>query len=311
MFRFFLYTMFIMMTGLGCASLFGTKGSDDQVSEKQKVEEKENLQLFDQANKYLDAKKYDLAIKQYETILHKSPSTSFETLILFNLGTAYEGKGDCRGAGRSFRKVVKIANQNQKKLQAESLFRLALAYECIGNDEKTITTLKDLELRKEWISAEVAFAELPAKLASAYARKDNSAEANKYYKMAEKGLAQMTAMRMDPKKKQEMMARTLYSMGTIKHRYFIKKNQLKYVKNLEYVQKYLLKSVELNHSLWSPRAAESLLQAYDNIWLLLEHLETSNSSEEMTIKRKKVNLVQEAITAIELLKKLRFPETSQ
>ncbi|MCB0390586.1 MAG: hypothetical protein KDD58_04820 [Bdellovibrionales bacterium] len=304
-----IFILFLVLLSTGC-SIFSTKNDEageDLLTIEQQEKEKASLKMFNKATEYLDKKQFKEAIKEYSKLLTNSPATNLEILTLYNLGVAFEGIGDCKGAGRNFRKVIKISSTTQERLRAESLYKLSKAYECIGRDDKVISTLKDLDSRKKWLDLEVAYAEVPAKLAAAYARLGHIGEAEKYFKQAEKGFSKVSSMRMDTYKKQELMARTLYMMGQVDAKHFLSRNQEKYVKNLEYVQGYLLRAVELDHKQWSPRSAESLLKAYNDVWTVLKAMDVDNSSNDINLQSKKVDFIQDALTNIELLKKVRFP----
>ncbi|MCB9025709.1 MAG: hypothetical protein H6625_05290 [Bdellovibrionaceae bacterium] len=303
MFKVILITFCIVSTG--CSSWkFWEKDSANEPSAKQKAEEKRTIEIFSEGNKYLDQGKYLQAKEKFEKALSMAPATSFELLILFNLAAAYEGLGDCKAAGRNYRKVVNMSGRSQQRLQSESLYSLSKAYECIGSDEKVIASLVDLEKRKQWLSQEVAYAEIPARLAITYSRKGNTTQALKYFKEAEKGLSKISNLRMEDDKKKELLARTLYTMGGLNYEHFNEKNYDKYLKSLDYVQKYLLRSVELDHKNWSPRSAEALLKSYEGIWKVLGNIKDPSSDAE---RNKKVEFIKETLTSLELLKRSRFP----
>ena len=297
----------ILLINIGCASLkFWNSDSSTEPSEKQKQSEKESLDLFNNGNKLLDEKKYSEAIQSYSKILSKEPSSTMETMTVFNMGVAYEALGKCKRAGQSFRKVVRTNSGEKTRLQAQALYHLSKAYECVGADVKVISTLIDLQSRLEFLTEEVAYAELPARLASAYARQGNLELAEKYFKLAEKGLARVSSLKIDSKEKSEILAKTLFLMGSVSESPGNFKNVTDIIKSLEFSQRYLLKAVEMDHEQWSPRSAESILRVYDKIIARIEPKRNSTETEEET---QKLDLAKAALTNLELLKRNRFPES--
>ena len=285
---------------LGCSQFQKT---ENELAEAQKTKENKSLEIFSQGNDYLDKGLYKQAKEAYEKALKLAPSTSVELLVLYNLAAAYNGLEDCKAAGRFYRKVVILANPTQQRLKAEGLYALAKAYECVGREDKMIATLMDLEKRKQWLSQEVANAEIPARLAVAYSRRGNTKLAEKYFKEAEKGLSRISSVRMEEEKKRELLARTLFVMGHIRPEHYNESNYTQYAKSLEYVQEYLLRAVELDHNQWSARAAEALLKAYQGVWDIVKRIKMRPG----TKSDSNLILVQEVLTNIELLKRSKFP----
>ncbi len=296
--------------------MFWKKDTSNEPSLKQKEEEMQNVQLFEEGNKYLDVENYESAAQSFEKILQAAPSTNLELVTVYNLGMAYEGKKDCRRAVKMYRRLVKSALQDQARIQAQALYRLSHAYECLGLDTKVVTSLIDVKKRVGLLPEEVAFAEVPARLASSYARMGNRKLADHYFKEAEDGIKRVVSIKKSKEQQQEIMSKTLYMMGFFDPKRFASKDWQEFVFNLEYIQKYLLKSAELDHPVWSARAAEKIVEAYDQVWPLVKDFDSQkNDDDEAISAREKILLRRKLVTSslnnIKLLRKERMPEDDE
>jgi len=159
---------------------------------------------------------------------------------------------------------------------------------------------------------EVALAEVPARLAGAYARMGNRKMAKVYFQMAERGIKTLGTYKTTKTKRKELLARTLYMMGSFDPKHYNADESEKFLYNLEYVQRYLLRSVEMDHEKWSARSAEKILQAYDRVWDLIRQYDLKIKNSKAVLERRKnekqkIELVRAAVNSIALLKRERFP----
>jgi len=219
---------------------------------------------FEIGVKALDDEKYPAAEAIFKTLLKERPSNRFQLIIEYNLAAAYEGQKKCRDAGKGYRKVARASMGKFKRLEAQALYRLSFAYICVGADAKAVVSLLDAQRRKKSLQEEVAVAEIPARLASAYARLGNNEKAEIYYSDARRGIQYLRARYKNRRNVNDILAKTLFLMGRISPiEDRVEKESFEYLQGLEYLQAYLLKSVEMNSDKWSPRAAEQIEKAYN------------------------------------------------
>src|SRR5665213_4402945 len=102
---------------------------------------------FDRGVQALDGERYQEAASIFDSLLLEKPGTELDLVTLFNSGIAYEGLAQCKTAADRYRKVVRSSAGSFKRIEAEALFRLSLAYECLGQDAKTVTALLDAKRR--------------------------------------------------------------------------------------------------------------------------------------------------------------------
>ncbi|MCC7405297.1 MAG: tetratricopeptide repeat protein [Bdellovibrionales bacterium] len=300
---------------VGCTSS-GSKDANDEIYENP-VPVK-HQQAFERGMAHLERNEFRLALKEFDAALQDNASSEFYLVTLFNKGAALEGLERCSEATNVYRQSLRLASKRFPRIEAHSLFRLAYTYECMGDVPKQIASLRDALRRKKFLYREISEAELPARLASAYARTGDLKSAEKYFEMAQKGLVQVHSDEGDPSRKKELLARTLYFMGRMQPK-AEKVSELSeaYIGSLKYLQGYLLKSSEMDSKDWSLRAADNLVGAYEVIWQALERppqIKQDQGDQALTQKATqewKLKLAQGAIANIQSLRAMRFPDPKE
>jgi tetratricopeptide (TPR) repeat protein len=221
---------------------------------------------FDKGLKQLEQLQYADAAKTFDALLVAKPATEFDLVALYNAGAAYEGLGECTKASERYRSAVRSSGNKYPRIEAEALFRLSLMYECLGKDVKAIAALIDAKKRGKSLPLETLQAQIPARLAAAYARIGNRKKALEYFSVASEGLKKIIA-RETPAQKKEILSRTLFMMGALTPaQRNAEVSPQSFFQSLTMQQPYLLQAAEMGHPNWSKRAAEDLTAGYDNIW---------------------------------------------
>jgi len=239
------------LVSLGCSAV--KRGGDSYVGSFQKQDPRA-IALFQKASEHLEDREFAPAVKILDDLLVDHPSTQLDLVFLYNSGVGYEGLNNCEMAQKRFREVIRVGGDRYNKLEAQALYRLSFVHLCLGNFNKHLVTLLDLYKRKKYLPFEVKVAEMPARLATAYSIIGNKDMAKKVYKKAESGLVAIQSQNKPPVMKRRSLAKTLFYMGDLKR---IKPNTMgsdRYLDSIEDVQKYLLKSVEMNSKPWSYKA---------------------------------------------------------
>jgi tetratricopeptide (TPR) repeat protein len=282
----------------GCAQVDKTAGVA-QVQEKQE----KTLAEFEKANALLDNKQYEDAAKIYEM------------LIVYNAGISHLLNLDCETAEERFRKVIRMANQKLPELAGRTLLRLSEVYTCLGADNKSIVNLIELSRGKYNLPPETIMAEVPAKLAAAYARIGNQKVAEQYFRKAEKGLLYIQNNYQDVVQKREVLSKTLYLMGNISQINTKNMSSSDYFATLRAMQKYLYKAVEFNEKNWSVQAADQITTAYENTWNIINKI-TPKEGEDAAISQREatqeqIHVAQDALVAIKYLYQERVPDPDE
>lgn len=144
---------------------------------------------------------------------------------------------------------------------------MSTAYECLGDDRKSIAAMLDARKRSANMNPDVAQAELPARLAAAYARVGERAKATQFFREALNGLKKTLANSGTTTQiQQRFAARTLYAMGQLTARQRGPDvDPSTFLRSLSIQQPYLLQSAEQAIRPESQRAAEDLIFAYESI----------------------------------------------
>ncbi len=251
----------VVAATLGCATQ--TKKPDLRDSLKEEASES---QAFSRGMQALEAENYSAAAEIFDRLLVQQPATELDLVTLYNAGAAREGLGECKQALDRYRRVVKSSAGKFNRIEAEALYRASLMYECLEQDTKAIPAMIDARKRSKELSVEIRAAELPARLAAAYARIGNRARALHYFNEAGRGLKRVVSL--DGQSQQiERVSRTLFFMGRLSPtQRKAEVEPIAFLKSLAVQQPYLLQSIELNHSQWSNKSTEDLRTAYDNLW---------------------------------------------
>lgn len=219
--------------------------------------------MYREAFDLLEKQEYAKADELFQKLLRTNPTTNWTLAAQFNRARALEGIGRHQDALAIYRSVSETGRR-APRLQGLSLLRAGVLYEALGEDDKSLAALKDAERRSRFLPVEVAQTELPARLAAAYARERNFAEAERYYRVAESQLARLRAQ-IPAGEQPEWVPRILYAMG---HRPIGEVPWDRFESSLvpiERSQIYLLQSAELGISPWADRAADELIKSYSSL----------------------------------------------
>ena len=303
-----IYLVLLFSSLLGCSTIRGWMGTDRPAGPPKPRYNEEAAAKFAEGIRLLDSEKYSSAKAVFQSILVARPTSKFEMVVYFNLGSAYEGLGKCSKSAKIFRKIIRYSVNKFPRVEALSLLRLSYAYECLGKSTKAAATLVDVLKRQAFLPPQVGEAEVPARLAGVYAQLGNQKQALVFFQRAEKGLISLNKKRQNALAKRELMAKTLFLMGKLKIASLDRVGALKFLESVKYLQKYLLKSVEMDSEKWSSLAANHLKAAYQNVWLHLKNMPKGQTVKEKRQSiRNRVRVAEMAYLGLQGLKESRFP----
>jgi tetratricopeptide (TPR) repeat protein len=271
-----------------------------QPLESLEVETPKETIAFDRGLKALEGERYKEAADIFDRLLVQKPASELDLVTLYNSGAAYEGMGDCPKAATRYRELVRSFPGKFPRIEGQALFRLSLMYECMGQDKKAITALIDAKKRGLGLPAETLKAEIPARLAAAYARLGNRERALAYFKQASQGLKSVIASG-GGRVERDLLGRTLFLMGQLNPaQRRADGDPGTFMQSLSMQQPYLLQAMELGHPTWSRRAAEDLNLAYDNFWKF--KFEDSEKQRDFLVR---------GLQVVNELRKIRAPKSSE
>jgi hypothetical protein len=267
---------------------------------------------FNRGMTALEAEEYAKAAAIFDSILVENPASEFDLIALYDSAAAYEGMGQCKTAGRRYRQAAQASAQRYPRVEAQSLFRLSYAYECLGYPERVIASLLDVQRRKEYLTDEITLAELPARLASAYAQIGQVEMAKKYFAMADEGIKKLRRLFNDRRDLANLLARTYYFMGRIQDRQGKDVDPEAFFTSLRFQQTHLIRAVEMNVMPWSRKADDAILEAYRDLWKYMKAGQASRAKAPYPEQRAYIlSWVEGAQQALAELKTLRFPGVNE
>lgn len=267
---------------------------------------------FNEGLKALEEERYRQAVQIFDSILVQNPASEFDLIALYNSAAAYEGLSRCKTAGRRYRQVARTSAGRYPRVEAMALFRLSYAYECLGYPQKVIASLLDVQRRKEYLSEEVVYAEVPARLAASYAQLGQLEVAKKYFDQAEAGIQRLRRIHSQRPDLVDLLARTYFFMGRVQARQETDVKPQGFFQSLRFQQAHLIKAVELESDPWSRKASETLLEAYRDLWEYLEQGRARRANASYQERRQYVlDWVEGGQQALAELKTLRFPRAQE
>ena len=229
-------------------------------------EEQKPAAGYERGVRALDAENYAGAAEEFDHLLVAKPASEMDLATLFNSGAAYEGLGQCPKASERYREVVRSSAGKFPRIEAQALYRMSLAFECMGDDQKTVVALLEARRHADELPLPIARAELPARLAAAYNRLGNRAKAVEFFGLGSQGLKDVLAAGSSARAQKETLAKTLYGMGRLNATQRRGDGDpIAFLQSLSMQQPYLLQAIEMRHPHWAKRAAEDLIIAYDNL----------------------------------------------
>lgn len=251
----------------GCASLLGNRLSEDaQQSQVQKVSDEAELKTMEQQ---LAQGRYEETLKLAKDFQSRRATSLYFEASRLAEAQAYEGLGHYQEAANLDRDVYLKTIKYQPQIAAQALYRMSFAYEALGDDLKTVAALLDAKKLGEHLPHEVAYAEIPARLAAVYGRQQRENEAIQYLNEAEKGIAYVIEEK-GPQVKKDWLAKTYVQMGSVSTNQLSSENFQELAQGQKWVQVYLIKALRLNDPTWSSRAQNKLQETYRDLYTQVE-----------------------------------------
>lgn len=268
---------------------------------------KEAPQEYQDAVEQLEVGNFQASLDALDAFLRQNPTSPWTQAATLNAGRALEGLERWQEASEKYRAVVQATNASRvaPKLQAMALYRLSLCNEALGDDTQIVATLNDLLSRTQFLPSEIADAELPAKLAGAYARVGNFERAQEFYRRAEAGLSRLKQNSSDGARP-TWLAPTLYTMGESSRLKVSWEDFESSLRPLARGQVYLLQAAELSEEPWSEKAADELIRVYDSLFEVIFSAALPPADDPVAAKRKlQMQQVSRIGVVIDLMAELR------
>jgi tetratricopeptide (TPR) repeat protein len=204
----------------------------------------------------------------------------------FHKAEALEGLGRWQEAADTYIAISNFSKKTQPEIAAQSVYRLSFVYEAMNDNQRVLTSLFEAQRLDEYLPPEVGLAEIPARLAMAYTKENNAEEAKHWLEEADHGLKQALESRAEPVT-DEWLAKIYFNMGSISTSQMTAENAAATIQSQGAIQKYLIKSMQYNHPVWSASAANKLRTTYADIWKFIENPAPAEGEAMASLKAKK------------------------
>lgn len=232
---------------------------------------------FENAQRSLDAGKFQdsfLLFKEFQN--HHPQSLLFQGARLGE-ARSLEGTGKWDESIAVLNDVYQKTVQYQPEIAAQAMYSMSFAYEAIGDDLKTVTTLLDTKKLGKYLPPEVTYAEIPARLAMVYGKFGRTPEAQSYLMDAERGLEKVSELKQKSLDK-SWLAKTYFQMGSLSTNQLSAENFEQVALGLKQVQVYLLRAIEVNDPQWSPRALNHTKETYRDLLTTMKSVDSTDPS---------------------------------
>lgn len=258
-----LFFVLWVLTLTACTSMPSQESYWIRQREKRDLKEIEQIELLLGKGELAAAKK---ALDDFQS--QKNYSVYYQSSQLIR-ARIYELKGQAGEAIQIYRDVIGATTKRDPEIATQALYLSSYAYESVGDEIRALAALLDAQKRKSHLTPEQALAELPARLAAAYARMGRTEEAQKWISEAQRGVIQLEAQGSDIH--QAVLAKTYFLMGSHSVNQLAASNLKTQMDSLLLLQRFALKSIEKEMEPWSRMASENLKQNYRAIWTLIEN----------------------------------------
>jgi tetratricopeptide (TPR) repeat protein len=249
----------------GCASLrdrYNFSKEHESLEQTQQRELNSILELSEKGQNEKALQEIGAFHDRYKETPYYQASRLVEAKILYNMQ-------DFAPALAIYEDIISLGPEKNPEIWAQARYESTFCNEATGEEFKALSILVGLEKSKAPLREEVALAELPARMASLYARLGREKETLDYLDKADRGLKFLVQKKgANPDKK--WLAETLFRMGQVTRAPLSAGNFIQQVQSHRRSQIYLLKAMEQNVPLWSEKASDELIKEYREQWNFIQ-----------------------------------------
>ena len=224
----------------------------------------QQIQQLEMGKQFMINENFSKAAQIYDSLSLALKNSSAQVLALYNAGVAHRSDGKCRESLDRFRSLLQKSFKKFTNFKAHALLEISFSYECLGQQDLSLSSLKDLE--KFLLELPVATREIlyPARLALAWAKNSDSEQAQAYQSLSLNKIIDYQKSFSNKEKLNKDLSRLFYLMG----KSFETKEALKaesFIPSFFYHQLFLLQAWFLDHKPWSQTAQTELTQLFDKL----------------------------------------------
>ena len=262
--------------------------------------------LYQKGRQELEDGAYEQAETSLREFLASTPNSPFTLVAHYNLGRALEEQKKWELADGSYREVIAGAQNLAPKLQTMALYRRSFCLQALNQDAAVVATLNDVYVRRNHLGSQEAVAQLPARMAAAYARVGNFEESVRFFTEAEKGIDKLR--RETGGEVPSWLAQTFYLMGRTGVQKPNWESFSSSVRPMHRAQKYLVQAIESGVAPWHDLAAVEFMDSYQRLWQVIENSKPMAADEDALLQARSLQERRWQMAA-ELLESLRISRT--
>lgn len=262
-----------LILSTGCVS---TSVREEQ--ERVRFQETLDLSQLTNAQKLLDGGQFESALVSFKEFSSAKPTSKYWLRAKFGEADALEGLSRHNESIQLLRELRDLTLRENPAGSAMASYKLSFVYENIGDDSKTLASLLESYSKLDLLPDEVAYAEVPARLAVAYSKLGKTDEAMNWLARADRGLKKsIEILGYD----RSWIARTYFYMGKVSTEQLGHDNFMTTIEAQRIVQVYHLKGLHVGDPIWSLKSKQALMDSYQALLNQLRQMkyETREESE--------------------------------
>ena len=274
----YFFYLLILAFFISCTSL----KKEGEVSSTLGSIDPQDVTLFESAFEDLGNGKYVLVIPIFKTLAKKYRGQDLEWAALYNLASAYKEIGQCKKAENIYQLLL-AKEKILPHLKVRIHLSLSYTYECLGQAENTLITLKEGARYLNYLTEDMRLIEYPARLSMAYIRMGEDKTGLKIQKRVYHNMEMMKKAYRINSAADENFARYFYIVGR-SHVHLDYIQLSRFLKMMFYHQLYLTQSLLLGSGDWSIKAEKELGDLYRKMWAKLKKQENKKKYQDQIMK---------------------------
>ena len=224
----------------------------------------QQIQQLEVGKQFMKNKNFSKAAQIYDSLSLALKNSSAQVLAIYNAGVAHRSAGNCSDSLNRFRSLLQKSFDSFTNFKAHTLLEISFSYECLGQQDLSLSSLKDLEKFLSELPLSTREILYPARLSLAWAKNGDTDQAQAYQSLSLNKIIEYQKSFKNKEKLNEDLSRLFYLMG----KSFENKKTLNpdsFISSFFYHQLFLLQSLFLNNKPWSLTAKKELSQLFDTL----------------------------------------------
>lgn len=254
---------------------------------------------FQKGLDFMRDKNYQVASNYWAKFLKTYPVTNLSPSAYYLWGRSLEKLNKCDEANARYKSAYTLWGSTPSKDKARTKLRIASCHLRLGESDKAIAELNELNRMRNLMSWEDYNIERNSLLAIAYAKESNAQESERYYQQVEKFIQQALGSNknLDSEWLSDLYFRLAINLSTVSNGQVQKAV-------IEMKQRYLARIIEKEDKILSTSARQELIRMYEEAYDYLDKRKISGALDEQnteyTKTRDEMQGMQSAVLTLDL-----------